>query len=452
MTKIAQIKKMEDTEEFINILKNNELFIYEEVEGSSIFVKWDGTHFVIKPKSLKMDELNFIDLTVQKFYNQAYIYLHSLPNFVTDLVNTNWWFCFEYFPDNQPANVTYNRVPKNNLILNCIIKGSKWEYDYNELVEYSNLFGVDMLPIVYKGKLSQKQLEVIDLYLNTSEEDIKYLFDNDNFAYFFYKILNPKIDNSFLMNKDNFNDNLEKIIIKIDGKSKYSFEILNPLYQKMNLINSTEYVEIYTLILLKFLEFCQLIDLKKYKITKYTKDELYVEYISLLFNDFMNDTGSSIKKWDFNIPQFFKQDKFKINVGLLFNEDTKNYLLSDEKIEYIFKCILGSFNKKRKKPIGIFNDITISLFNRFVDEIDLLLDDNLKINKEHVFQSGDLKNFKDYFNIKFNVDSKDDIYPDVFDEFGGEEGGDKKGKGGKKKEIPEIEINTKPGIDEKPIK
>ena len=90
MTQIAQIKSLEETEDFINILKNNELFIYEEIQGSSIFVKYDGNNFVIKPKSLRMDNLNFIDLTVQKFYNQAFMYFHSLPNFVTDLMNKNW--------------------------------------------------------------------------------------------------------------------------------------------------------------------------------------------------------------------------------------------------------------------------------------------------------------------------------------------------------------------------
>jgi len=450
MTQIAQIKNLEETEDFINILKNNELFIYEEIQGSSIFVKYDGNNFIIKPKSLRMDNLNFIDLTVQKFYNQAFMYFHSLPNFVTDLMNKNWWFCFEYFPDNQPANVEYNRMPKNNLILNCIIKGSKWVYDYNELAEYSNLFGVDMLPIVFKGKLSQKQLEVLDLYLNTSEEDIKYLFDYDNFAFFFYKILNPNIENSFLMNKDNFNDNLEKMIIKIDGKSKYSFEILNPLYKKMSLNNTTEYVEIYSLILLKFLEFCQLIDIKKYKLTKYTKDELYVEYISLLFNDFMKDTGENIKKWDFTIPSFFKQDKFKINVGLLFDDNTKDYLLSDEKIEYTFKCVLGSFNKTRKKPIGIFNDKTVELFNKQIDEISIYLDEVLEINREYLLKSNDLLNFKDYFNVSYNTDAVGDIYPDVSKLMAEiPEGDEKKKKPSKSKKGPMPEFT--PEEEKKPI-
>jgi hypothetical protein len=62
---------------------------------------------------------------------------------------------------------------------------------HEELVEYSRLFGTDHLPIIFKGKLSDKQLQVIEVFLNTSEKDLKYVFGEVQFAYFFYKILNP---------------------------------------------------------------------------------------------------------------------------------------------------------------------------------------------------------------------------------------------------------------------
>lgn len=444
MTKIAKIKTLDNSEEFVQILKDKELLIYEDVQGSKIFVRWDGNKFIIKPKSIKSDPLNFIDLTVQKFYNQAYVYFHTLPDYITELMKIDWWFCFEYFPDNQPANIEYNRLPKNNLILSCIVKGNNYIYEYDELSEYSKLFDVEPLPIVFKGKLSEKQLEIIELYLNTNESDLKYIFDEENFAYFFYKILNPRIESSFLMNQDKFNDNLEKIVIKIDGKSKYSFEILNPLYRKMELTNNTEHVDTYSIILLRFLEFSQLIDIDKYKLAKITKDELYVEFICDLFNEYMKNNEKNIIAWNFIIPSFFKEDKFKINTDLITNNETKSYIKSDSKIEYVFKCILGSFNTKKKKPIGVFTTITLELFNNFVDKLDRIIDKALKINREYELQKNDLKNFKDYFNIKYEIDAKGDIYPDMYDEFE-DEGGEKKKKkeGGKeefKKEIPQKDV------------
>ena len=434
MTKIAKIKTLNNAEEFVDILKDKELLIYEDVQGSKIFVKWDGNKFIIKPKSVKNDTLNFVDLVVQKFYNKAYIYFHSLPDYITELMNTNWWFCFEYFADNQPANIEYSRLPKNNLILTCILKGTKYVYEYDELAEYSKLFDVEPLPVVFKGKLSIKQLEIIELYLNTNESDLKYVFGEENFAYFFYKILNPRVESSFLMNSDEFNDNLEKIVIKIDGKSKYSFEILNPLYTRMELTNNTEHVDNYSIILLRFLEFCQLITLEKFKLGKITKDELYIEFISYLFNEYMKNNIKNIIEWDFIIPSFFKEDKFKINTDLISNKETINYVKSDSKIEYVFKCLLGSFNMKKKKPVGIFNETTLELFNGFIDKLDMIIDRNLKINREYSLQKDDLKNFKDYFNLKYEVDSQEDQYfPDVYSQF--EEGEGKKKKKGGEKEV-----------------
>lgn len=420
MTQIAKMKTLTNAEEFIDILNEKDLLIYEDVQGSKIFVKWDGNKFIIKAKSINNDPLNFIDLAVQKYYNNAYIFFNTLPEYVTELMGIDWWFCFEYFPDNKPANITYNNTPKNGLILACVLKGKKYVYDYDETLEYSKLFGTDTLPIIFKGKLSKKQLEIIELYLNTKETDLEYVFGEDNFAFFFYKILNPNSDNSFLMRKNIFNDNLEKIVIKINGKSKYSFEILNPLYQKMELNNNTEHVKNYSLILLKFLEFVQLINIDSMKICKISKDELYVEFISLLFNKYITENMEDLLNWEIVVPSFFKDEKFKINTNLIKNKETRRFLKINQKIEYIFKSILGSFNTHKKKPIGHFNDTTLTLYNNFVQKIDILLDKTLKINREYELKKDDLKNFKDYFNIKYDVDTDSTgkhYFKDMYDEF-----------------------------------
>ena len=52
------------------------------------------------------------------------------------------------------------------------------------------------------------------------------------------------------------------------------------------------------------------------------------------------------------------------------NKLTKEYIDESDKLEYIFKVILGSFNRRKKKPIGIFTENTVKLFNVFVDSID----------------------------------------------------------------------------------
>jgi hypothetical protein len=449
MTQIIKLNNQPDN--LIELLQNKELLIYEDIQGAQIFVRWNGSKFVIHPKSINNPELNFVDLAIQKFYSQCFQYLHTLPDYVTNLLSTNWWFCFEYFPDNQPAHIEYSRLPLNNLILTCIVKGTRYKYNYNELLEYAKLFNVDSLPVIFRGKLNEKQLEIINLFLHTSETDLEYVFGENNFAYFFYKILNPQLENSFLM-KD-FNDNLEKIIIRINGNDEYSFEILNPFYEKMSLTNKTEYLETYSLIILNFLEFLQLVDLEKVKLKEITKDELYIELISSIFNEYIDNIKKELKDWNLSIPSFFAEDKFRINTFLLKNEKTIDLIKSDTKIEYLFKLILSSFNKKKKKPIGIFNEKTLELFNNEVEKISKFLDEILKVNREYLLRNNDLLDFKTYFNVKYNTDADEQIYPDV-DKLMNEipEGEEKKKKTGapKKGGIPEIpEMPKKGGMPEK---
>jgi hypothetical protein len=427
-----------NVDRFVNDLEGKELIIYEDVQGSKIYVKYDGDRFIIKPRSLKNEELNFVDLAVQKYYNKAYAFFHTLPSYVTNMLNKSWWFLFEYVPDTRPGNIEYKRLPENNLILTSIVKAGRYVFDYEEILEYAQLFDVDPLPLIFKGKLTTKHLEVIRLFLKTSKEDLKFVFGEESFAKFFYNILNPTMTNSFLMDADNFNDNLEKIIVRINGDDKFTFEILNPLYAKNIDINATEHAQIFSLVIMNFLEFLQLKDVEHYTPKGLTKDEMYINLISVLFNDYILNMKDDIAEWDIIIPEFIKDDKFKININLIRNKDTKELVKSSPKIEYVFKIILGSYNKKRKKPIGIMTEGAVDLFNKMVEKIDKHLENLLNVNRDYRFQKIDLLNFADYFDMKFDKDASGEIYPDTKIEFQKEEGtemqkGKKKGikkKGG----------------------
>ena len=60
--------------------------------------------------------------------------------------------------------------------------------------------------------------EGIKYFLNTSEKDLEYVFGEKSFSFFFYKILNPNSEGSFLMN-DDFQKNLQKIVIRTKSQS-----------------------------------------------------------------------------------------------------------------------------------------------------------------------------------------------------------------------------------------
>lgn len=437
MSKLVTLNGI-DNQELLNELFNDEITVFEDVQGSKIWVNWNGKEFVIKPKSISNDPINLIDLAMQNYYNPAINYFNSLDSRVKGLLNKKWWFCFEYFPDNQPANIEYSRVPKNNLVLTSINKGgSKYEFTLEEIDEYSRLFDVDMIPVVFQGKLTERMIEAIKYFINTSENDLEYIFGEKSFAFFFYKILNPNSIGSFLM-EDEYQNNLEKLLIRTRTKD-LSFELLNPLYKRISDNNSTEFVEIYTLILVNFLNFCQSVDLGDIKLKGDKKDEVYLYLMCKLFNIYVSEVKQDLLDFDFTVPAFFDKEKFKINTELLSNKLTKEYLQESDKLEYIFKVILGSFNKKRKKAIGVFTDNTVSLFNGFVDDISNHIERYLnKVHEVELNRAG-LLDFGDFFEIKYDQDAEGEVYPDIYSEFEKGVSPDKKKKGGKFGKTPPTE-------------
>ncbi len=431
-----------DKELIERILDCDDVTIYEDIQGTKIFVNWDGDHFNFKQSNINTNEINIVDIALQKFYNSLINYLSTLDDRIKSLLNKKWWFGFEYFADNQPANIEYNKIPKNNLILTSIFKDSKFSYTEEELIEYSNLLNVDHLPIIFKGKLNQTQIEAINYFLNTSKKDLEYVFDESNFAYFFYKILNPNLESSFLMNKDNFQDNLEKLIINCKNEDNKSFQILNPLYSKINNTNSTEFIEIYSLILINFLEFCQIIDINKILLKSKRRDEMYIELICRLFNTYIDDVKDDILNLNIVVPNFFNKEKFRINIEVIPNKLTVEYIQENKKLEYIFKVILGSFIKRKKRVIGLFTDTTLTLFNIFVDQLQSYIDKKLNYNSEKELVKNSLLNFSDYIHIKYDVDSTNSVYPTIEEEDFKEPNIDKKAKKGVEKEMP-IELDNK---------
>lgn len=402
-----------EPEEFINLISNQEIIIYEEVQGSKLWCNFVNGNWILRPKNINQNPINLIDLAMQKYYKWAWAYLLSLPDEVTDLLRPNMYFCFEYFPDEQPAHIKYERMPKNHLILTCICKyGKTYSYNIEELNIYADLLGVETLPIIYKGKLSDKQLKSINFFLNTSEKDLQLFFKESNFAEFFYKILNPFVKNSYLKTSG-FQNNLEKIIIRyVNSNEESTLEILNPVYQKMILKSDTEYSEVYSILLFNFMQWILTIDLDEISISGTTREIVYINLISELYNMYIQKYEKNIIDFIFVVPQFFNTNKFRINQALIKNDQTLELINKHPKLEYVLKILLASFQKQHKKQIGIINDIALDNLNTITRKIQVRVEEQFNYNNK-LSNYAYMQDLSKFPNIKWEEDSKGYVYPEI---------------------------------------
>jgi glycosidase len=128
MSKLITLNGLDD-QELINSIFDNEILVIEDIQGSKIWVNWNGKEFEIRPKSTSSEPINLIDLAMQNYYNPVIKFFTELDERVKSLLNRKWWYCFEYFPDSQPANIEYSRVPKNQLVLSAINKGVIFDFN-----------------------------------------------------------------------------------------------------------------------------------------------------------------------------------------------------------------------------------------------------------------------------------------------------------------------------------
>ena len=77
MSKLVTLNGSND-ENLINNLFDSEITVFEDIQGSKIWVNWDGNEFTIKPKSIGNEPINLIDLAMQNYYNPAINYFNSL--------------------------------------------------------------------------------------------------------------------------------------------------------------------------------------------------------------------------------------------------------------------------------------------------------------------------------------------------------------------------------------
>ena len=401
--------------DFIDNLFNSYVTVNEKMDGSAFIFERDME--TGKFNFYKRDQRNpitLVDRTLMKYYEKPIQYIESLPPHVLNDIPRGWRFGMEYFANNAPVEIVYDEVPKNNLILSYVhkkdssgkAKGTVQEKD--KLDTWADLLGVERPPIVFQGYLTPEQRESILDFLRTPFEDLLAEYKTRSFVAFIIGVLNPELKKTAL-NYD-LDKPIEGIVFRFGEEEAEQEPVLSkmvdPVFTELAKGKAKKRIEekpsdFLGITILDVMNFILENGVNTFEVEGKTEDERYISFISDVFTKFLDDYGYKYKGADFQEPEYLKKDEFRLNKNLITDKRVLRYLEEDDSFESLFKLMLNSFRKIKKRAGGIITAGIIDQFNSLVSSIEKRVEDSTK--KPAVTES-ELPSFLDF--KKNNLTSK----------------------------------------------
>ena len=389
---LSEIYKKQGAE-FLNELFGKDLTVSEKLNGMSFsFEKnsYDGSLSFYKRD--QVNPISKIDRVLMKYYESPISHIQGLDNLVLSEIPDGWRFGMEFFINPSPVLLSYQRIPKNGLVLTHIIVKNEFGdiertiIEKEELEYWANLIGVENPPIIFQGKLSDEQKVVINDFINSPNDHLKNEYGTKSFAKFLIGVLNKEVNKSYL--NDSLEEPIEGVVFRfgpIDGTGdSFTAKILDPMFEditKQNNVKKASYFpsDIYGITILEVMNFILDRNVDSFSFEGEDPQDKYISYISSVFNEFVEENGEKYLGLDFQEPEFLKQEGFQINSELIKDEKTKALITEDESYQSLFKVILSAFRKIKKRPGGFFTQGAIEQFNLLVREISNYLNNSISV-------------------------------------------------------------------------
>lgn len=397
-------------QEFLDNLLNKEVIVNEKLNAATLsFQKKVKSEADLNRKltfykgsGVNKREITVADKVMTNFYSNGMTYLSNLSKIIIDKIPNNWTFVCKYFPSHQPSFINYSVLPKNNLVLSCIITsgGTKIE-DVEDLRSWAEMFDIAYQEPVFRGYLSQYQKERLNDYLKDGST-------KDSFARFIITLLNPSLTHSLYQN-DGFESPIDGFIFKFisdDGVTKpVSAKLIDPYMTNLILKNKSNkgYKDNTDVLLSDFAVFMTGQDMDSILLHSDDEGQRYLELFYRLFNRYIKYKKSQLEDFDVDTNDIVKESinvDFDVDLNEISNETTKKLLKENPEYKSIFKTLLGSFKAKKPEDYKslVMSPGVVRIFNEIIDKI------NDKISKK---SSCDSLSFSSYLNTIHHKDIND---------------------------------------------
>ena len=398
-------------QEFIDNLFNKEVVVIEKLNAATLSFKKKHTSEMdlsrkltfYKGSGANKKEITIADKVMTTFYANGMTYLSNMSNLIIDKIPANWTFVCRYFPNHQPSFINYSVLPKNNLVLSCIITngGTKID-DVEDLKSWAEMFDIAYQEPVFRGYLSEYQKERLTDYIKDGSNN------KDSFARFIITMLNPSLTHS-IYQEDGFNSPIDGFVFKFisdDGVTKpISAKLIDPYMSSLIAKNKAKkgFDDNKDVLLSDFTIFMMSQDLDSIILTGETDEDRYLELFYRLFNRYIKYKKAQLEDFDIDTYDVVKESidiDFTVDLEKISNETTKKLLKENPEYRNIFKTLLGSFRTKKSDNYKslVMTPNVVRMFNTIVDNIS---------NKSKVGHKSNNMSFSDYLSAIKNKNIND---------------------------------------------
>jgi nicotinamide mononucleotide adenylyltransferase len=449
--------------DFLDKLFNKTVVVTEMLNGSSFsFEKSLADGEISFYKRDQLNPISKIDRILMKYYEAPIRYINNLPDEVQEEIPAGWRFGMEYFINTKPVSLTYDRLPKNNLVLTYITV--KDEYgdtertivDKKELDYWAYRLGVEAPPIIFQGKMNPDQKVQIQEFLHVPFDTLSAKYGTNSFAKYVISVLNPELKKTTL--NDDLDKPIEGIVFRfgpLDGQGDTAHaKLIDPVFAEINKDIQVQRAsffpnDIYGITVLEVMNFILENGLESFQFSGEDLEDRYISFICDVFEKFLDTYGEEYRGIDFEEPSFLKGEGFEANIDNIPSEKTKTLVEEEKSYEDLFKLILSAFRKLKKKPGGFFTSGAIQQFNILVREISEYLNSPVQI-----VESG-IPTFEQFRRVNKTIlleeaeepEEEEDVITDPHSSDNDEKELLSKIEGDLKKEIPEQEESSKKKVN-----
>lgn len=396
LTKLREHFQGTNSNEFQRLL-NNKVMVVEKISAPSFYIRRTNEKFEFY-KSSNSKPLTIIDRTIMSLYEVGIKHIQSLSPSSKEQLPTDYRFGFEYLPEANVSEYSYDSTPTSNLILTNIQqmteggKVKKTIIDPVILEKWSKVLEVQKQDVIFYGVLDSMQKESLVKLLEMNDKEFSQSFDYDiitetetSFTKEIYKLFNPNSTKSVL--QEDLEKEIDGLILNFaEGKKIKSYKLED--FTRKSINENRESSHMYQIAIADILEYFTSYDFSKIQLVEEIANHRYIELMSVVFNEYIGKNASRYIGVNFENAEFSKGSSFNLNTNFIKNEKTLRHV-SNEVLSSLFKITLGTFRKQKNRSSDILNDDMLVQLNSVVD----------KINEVIFVENTDENSIYDYSNF-----------------------------------------------------